>query len=69
MCYNLTGGGDGYKGLRHNNEFCEQLVKRSKGNKWGAMKTKPVLQINKDTGEVIQEFISAREACRVTGIH
>lgn len=69
MCYNLTDGGDGYKGLQHDDAFCERLAERSKGNKWGAMKTKPVLQINKDTGEVIQEFTSAREAWRITGVH
>lgn len=33
------------------------------------MKTKPVLQIDKDTNNVIQEFASAREAMRITGIH
>lgn len=33
MCYNLTDGGDGYKGLQHDEKFREKLSERSKGNK------------------------------------
>lgn len=32
MCYNLTDGGEGYKGLKHSDEFCKNLSERSKGN-------------------------------------
>lgn len=69
MCYNLTGGGDGYKGIQHDEAFCERLAKRSRGNTWGAMKTKPVLQLDKDSEEVINEFASARDAHKETGVH
>ena len=33
------------------------------------MKTKPVIQLNKNTLEPIQEYVSAREAMRQTGIN
>lgn len=33
MCYNLTDGGGGYKGIKHNEGFCKKLSERSKGNK------------------------------------
>lgn len=68
MCYNITDGGDGFKGLQHSQEFKDKLSKRSKCNTWGSMKTKPVLQINKITGDIINEFNSAREANSKTGI-
>lgn len=68
MCYNMTDGGDGYLGLVHTDEFNKNLSERSKNNTWGSMKTKPVVQLNKDTLEPIQEFESAREAMRQTGI-
>ena len=32
MCYNITDGGDGFKGLKHTDKFKENLSKRSLGN-------------------------------------
>ena len=68
MCYNITDGGDGFKGLKHTDEFKENLSKRSLGNTWGSKTSKPVLQLDPNTGEIIAEFISAREACKITGV-
>lgn len=68
MCYNITDGGDGYKGIKHDKDFCDRLSKRSVGNTWGSLKTKPILQIDKDTNQIIAEYDSAREANKITGI-
>ena len=69
MCYNLTNGGDGYLGLIHTEEFNKNLSERSKNNTWGSMKTKPVIQLDKETLEPIKEYASAREAMQITGIN
>lgn len=79
-CYNITDGGEGHLGLKHTEEFKENLRKRSLGNKYGShpcseetkkkiskSNGKPIYQIDKDSGEIINEFDSCHDVDRQLG--
>lgn len=80
LCYNITDGGEGNLGLRHDDAFKERLRKRSIGNTYGAHPCseetkkkirkatgKTVIEYNKDTQEIINTYDSCHEAADAIG--
>ena len=72
--YNSTTGGEGHLVTEETKRKISESQKGEKAHSWGKTgikhpRSKPVLQLDILTGEVIAEFAGIKEAERVTGIH